>query len=136
LLSNAIADVFRALDNVDTAVELNTPISMGMFDSIIKRIEKYEEGVRFSKSAATVDKSKSWNQLKAMDIFSDEGVNVRRAPKTKKTLSTLVILYSHRRCWFDTCRRILMTAEESKILLTAISLLQIWQWLLICTKVG
>jgi hypothetical protein len=64
LLSNAIADgVFRALDNVDTAVELNTPISMGMFDSIIKRIE-YEEGVRFSKSAATVDKSKSWNQLK------------------------------------------------------------------------
>jgi hypothetical protein len=38
--------VFRALD-VDTAVELNTPISMGMFDSIIKRIEKYEEGVRF-----------------------------------------------------------------------------------------
>jgi hypothetical protein len=27
-----------------------------------------------------------------MDIFSDEGVNVRRAPKTKKTLSTLVIL--------------------------------------------
>jgi hypothetical protein len=52
LLSNAIADgVFRALDNVDTAVELNTPISM--FDSIIKRIEKYEEGVRFSKSAAT-----------------------------------------------------------------------------------
>jgi hypothetical protein len=92
LLSNAIADgVFRALDNVDT-VELNTPISMGMFDSIIKRIEKYEEGVRFSKSAATVDKSKSWNQLKAMDIFSDEGVNVRRAPKTKKTLSTLVIL--------------------------------------------
>jgi hypothetical protein len=48
LLSNAIADgVFRALDNVDTAVELNTPISMGMFDSIIKRIEKYEEGVRF-----------------------------------------------------------------------------------------
>jgi hypothetical protein len=78
---------------------------MGMFDSIIKRIEKYEEGVRFSKSAATVDKSKS--QLKAMDIFSDEGVNVRRAPKTKKkTLSTLVILYSHRRCWFDTCRRI------------------------------
>jgi hypothetical protein len=57
---------------------------MGMFDSIIKRIEKYEEGVRFSKSAATVDKSKSWNQLKAMDIFSDEGVNVRRAPKTKK----------------------------------------------------
>jgi hypothetical protein len=28
-----------------------------MFDSIIKRIEKYEEGVRFSKSA-TVDKSK------------------------------------------------------------------------------
>jgi hypothetical protein len=41
LLSNAIADgVFRALDNVDTAVELNTPISMGMFDSIIKRIEK------------------------------------------------------------------------------------------------
>jgi hypothetical protein len=40
LLSNAIADgVFRALDNVDTAVELNTPISMGMFDSIIKRIE-------------------------------------------------------------------------------------------------
>jgi hypothetical protein len=64
---------------------------MGMFDSIIKRIEKYEEGVRFSKSAATVDKSKSWNQLKAMDIFSDEGVNVRRAPKTKKTLSTLVI---------------------------------------------
>jgi hypothetical protein len=48
MLSNAIADgVFRALDNVDTAVELNTPISMGMFDSIIKRIEKYEEGVRF-----------------------------------------------------------------------------------------
>jgi hypothetical protein len=39
--------VFRALDNVDTAVELNTPISMGMFDSIIKRIEKYEKKVRF-----------------------------------------------------------------------------------------
>jgi hypothetical protein len=57
---------------------------MGMFDSIIKRIEKYEEGVRFSKSAATVDKSKS--QLKAMDIFSDEGVNVRRAKKKKKRL--------------------------------------------------
>jgi hypothetical protein len=47
LLSNAADGVFRALDNVDTAVELNTPISMGMFDSIIKRIEKYEEGVRF-----------------------------------------------------------------------------------------
>jgi hypothetical protein len=46
LLSNAADGVFRALDNVDTAVELNTPISMGMFDSIIKRIE-YEEGVRF-----------------------------------------------------------------------------------------
>jgi hypothetical protein len=45
------------VDNVDTAVELNTPISMGMFDSIIKRIEKYEEGVVFQKSA-TVDKSK------------------------------------------------------------------------------
>jgi hypothetical protein len=58
---------------------------MGMFDSIIKRIENYEE-VRFSKSAATVDKSKSWNQLKAMDIFSDEGVNVRRAPKKQKRL--------------------------------------------------
>jgi hypothetical protein len=72
---------------------------------------KNEEGVRFSKSAATVDKS--WNQLKAMDIFSDEGVNVRRAKNKKKTLSTLVILYSHS-CWFDTCRRILMTAEESK----------------------
>jgi hypothetical protein len=59
LLSNAIADGVFRVDNVDTAVELNTPISMGMFDSIIKRIEKYEEGVRFSKSAATVDKSKS-----------------------------------------------------------------------------
>jgi hypothetical protein len=58
LLSNAIADgVFRALDNVDTAVG-KRPISMGMFDSIIKRIEKYGEGVRFSKSAATVDKVK------------------------------------------------------------------------------
>jgi hypothetical protein len=56
-----------------------------MFDSIIKRIEKYE-GVRFSKSAATVDKSKSWNQLKAMDIFSDEGVNVRKRLKQKKRL--------------------------------------------------
>jgi hypothetical protein len=32
---------------------------MGMFDPIIKRIEKYEEGVVFQKSAATVDKSKS-----------------------------------------------------------------------------
>jgi hypothetical protein len=29
---------------------------MGMFDSIIKRIENYEEAVRTSKSAATVDK--------------------------------------------------------------------------------
>jgi hypothetical protein len=48
----------------------------------LRRAPKNEEGVRFSKSAATVDKSKSWNQLKAMDIFSDEGV--RRAPKTKK----------------------------------------------------
>jgi hypothetical protein len=38
-------------------VELNTPISLWAC-SIIKRIEKYEEGVRFSKSAATVDKSK------------------------------------------------------------------------------
>jgi hypothetical protein len=33
--------------------------------------------------------------------------------KTKKDFEHLVILYS-RRCWFDTCRRILMTAEESK----------------------
>jgi hypothetical protein len=64
---------------------------MGMFDSIIKRIEKYEEGVRFSKSAATVDKSKSWNQL-SNGHFSDEGVNVRRAPKTKKDFEHLVIL--------------------------------------------
>jgi hypothetical protein len=48
-------------------------------------LKNYEE-VRFSKSAATVDKSKSWNQLKAMDIFSDEGVNVRRAPKKQKRL--------------------------------------------------
>jgi hypothetical protein len=30
--------VFKSLDNVDTAVELNTPISMGMFDSKIKQI--------------------------------------------------------------------------------------------------
>jgi hypothetical protein len=33
-------------------------------------------------------------------------------PKTKKTLSTLVILLQPQA--FDTCRRILMTAEESK----------------------
>jgi hypothetical protein len=70
--------VFRALDNVDTAVELNTPISMGMFDSIIKRIEKYEEGVRFQNLLLLLI-GKSWNQLKAVDIFfSDEGVNVRK----------------------------------------------------------
>jgi hypothetical protein len=50
--------VFRSLDNVDTAVELNTPISMGMFDSIIKQIENYEEAVQPSKSAATQIKSK------------------------------------------------------------------------------
>jgi hypothetical protein len=48
-----------------------------------------------------------------MDIFSDEGVNVRRAPKTKD-FEHFGNPFSHRRCWFDTCRRILMTAEESK----------------------
>jgi hypothetical protein len=75
LLSNAIADgVFR--DNVDT-VELNTPISMGMFDSIIKRIEKYEEGVRFQNLLLLLIRVKV-GAAKAMDIFSDEGVNVRR----------------------------------------------------------
>jgi hypothetical protein len=47
---------------------------MGMFDSIIKRIENYEEGVRFSKSAATVDKIKSWNQLKQWTFSPDEEV--------------------------------------------------------------
>jgi hypothetical protein len=60
--------VFRSLDNVDTAVELNTPISMGMFDSIIKQIENYEEAVRTSKSAATVDKN-NWAELKNMDTL-------------------------------------------------------------------
>jgi hypothetical protein len=64
---------------------------MGMFDSIIKRIEKYEEGVRFSKSAATVDKSKSWNQLKAMDISQMKVLMLEERLK-QKTLSTLVIL--------------------------------------------
>jgi hypothetical protein len=66
LLSNAIADgVFR---DIDTAVELNTPISMGMFDSIIKRIEKYEEGVRFQNLLLLLI-SKSWNQLKQWTFF-------------------------------------------------------------------
>jgi hypothetical protein len=55
---------------------------MGMFDSIIKRIEKYEEGVRFSKSAATVDKSKSWNQQKW--TFSQMKVLMLEEPKNKK----------------------------------------------------
>jgi hypothetical protein len=63
---------------------------MGMFDSIIKRIEKYEEGVRFSKSA-TVDKSKSWNQLKQW-TFSQMKVLMLEERLQKKTLSTLVIL--------------------------------------------
>jgi hypothetical protein len=77
---------------------------MGMFDSIIKRIEKYEEGVRFSKSAATVDKSKSWNQLKAMDISQMKVLEERL--KNKKDFEHFGNFYSHRRCWFDTCRRI------------------------------
>jgi hypothetical protein len=51
---------------------------MGMFDSIIKRIEKYEEGVRFSKSVLLLIRVKVG--ISQMDIFSDEGVNVRRAP--------------------------------------------------------
>jgi hypothetical protein len=73
---------------------------MGMFlILIIKRIEKYEEGVRFQNLLLLLIRVKL-KSVKAMDI-SDEGVNVRRAPKTKKkTLSTLVILYSHKRCWF------------------------------------
>jgi hypothetical protein len=83
-----------------------------MFDSIIKRIEKYEEVFVFQNLLLLLIRVKV-GISKAMDIFSDEGVNEERL-KQKKTLSTLVILYSHRRCWFDTCRRILMTAEESK----------------------
>jgi hypothetical protein len=39
----------------------------------------------FSKSAATVDKSKSWNQKQW--TFFDEGVNVKERLK-QKTLST------------------------------------------------
>jgi hypothetical protein len=65
---------------------------MGMFDSIIKRIEKYEEGVRFSKSAATVDKSKSWNQLKQWTFSQMKVLMLEERLKQKKTLSTLVIL--------------------------------------------
>jgi hypothetical protein len=56
------------LDDIDTAVELNTPISMGMFDSIIKRIEKYEEGVLFQNLLLLLI-SKSWNQLKQWTFF-------------------------------------------------------------------
>jgi hypothetical protein len=43
IISNAIADgVFRALDNPSTAVELNTPISMGMFFPIMDRLAKLD----------------------------------------------------------------------------------------------
>jgi hypothetical protein len=58
---------------------------MGMFDSIIKRIEKYDRClsknlllllIRVKVESARTD-------------FSDEGVNVRRAPKVKKDLEHL-----------------------------------------------
>jgi hypothetical protein len=41
---------------------------MGMFDSIIKRIEKYEEGVRFQNLLLLLI-GKSWNQLKENGHF-------------------------------------------------------------------
>jgi hypothetical protein len=71
---------------------------MGMFDLIIKRIEKYEEGVRFSKSAATVDKSKAesaksnGHQMKVLML--EERLKQRLEHFGNP-------FYSHRRCWFD-----------------------------------
>jgi hypothetical protein len=58
---------------------------MGMFHSIIKRIEKYEEGVRFSKSAATVDKSKVELSQKQW-TFQMKVLMLEERLKTKKRL--------------------------------------------------
>jgi hypothetical protein len=55
--------------------------------------------------------------------------------KQKKTLSTLVILLATGVAGLIHVGEFLMTAEESKDSANG-DLLQIWQWLLICTKVG
>jgi hypothetical protein len=73
LLSNAIADgVFRALDNVDTAVELNTP-SLGMFDSIINVLKSMRKVFVFQNLLlllirVKVESAKKWtfSQMKVL----------------------------------------------------------------------
>jgi hypothetical protein len=55
---------------------------MGMFDSIIKRIEDYEEAFVFQNLLLLLIKLKA----KRMDIFSDEGVNVREELQKQKRL--------------------------------------------------
>lgn len=82
LLANAIADgVFRALDNVDSSVELNTPISMGMFKAIIKRIEDYNEKNNNVNTTVSVRRDYNWAELKDAAVYSARGVNVMNTSK-------------------------------------------------------
>lgn len=84
LLANAIADgVFRSLDNIDTAVELNTPISMGMFDAIIKRIEAHNELNNKLNTTVSIRRDYKWSVLKDEGVFSSRGVNVMNTSKKK-----------------------------------------------------
>jgi hypothetical protein len=85
LLANAIADgIFRSLDNVDSSVELNTPISMGMFDAIIERVEAFEEANNKRNSTVSVNRGMSWRTLKDTEVYSGRGVNVMNTSAKKK----------------------------------------------------
>lgn len=70
ILSNTInGAVIEALKQVDTAVEINTPVSFSLFDPILKRIEQ-----RIILKAKT-DRSKTAKELKNTPVYSESGVN-------------------------------------------------------------
>lgn len=76
IVSNVMAEaVFRSLDNVDTSVELNTPISMSMFGELIERIEKHNEGIKAVNTTVSVDRTMPWAELNALQVYSSKGVN-------------------------------------------------------------
>lgn len=81
--SNVMIDaIFGSLNNVDTAVELNTPISMDMFKVLIDRIERFNNKQKLRRITATVDRSKGWfKELDSLPVFSQDGVNTMRTRK-------------------------------------------------------
>lgn len=85
MTSNTVAEgVFRALDSVDTAVELNTPMSMSMFNSIIARIENHKAEEKRKVALPTVSREYAWAQLKDEPVFGYGTVNVMKSKNRRK----------------------------------------------------